>query len=140
MLESEQTEGVSKNQHRFFADTHHEARKFNPSEQLNTHEALLGRRSNRLTKQQLEKLNMPVELVDAEFLKEAVKARSKKYKELAKRMSRLDSLRKIEQSYELKPKKVEPEDEYDEKYNLVDEAAKLKQEQIKSKKIIPRKR
>jgi hypothetical protein len=98
-------ENLPTNQHRFFAETSEEARKFNPVEQFNTHESLMNRKSNRLTKEQLEKLKMP-EWIDDEFVKESQKARSKKYKELTKRLKRFESLKKIENSYDLKPVKI----------------------------------
>jgi hypothetical protein len=89
------------NKHRFFTENFDEAKKFNPVEQFNTHEALMNRKSNRLTKEQLEKLEMPE--IDSEFLKQTLKTRSKKYKELNKRLNRFESLKKIEESYDLKP-------------------------------------
>ncbi len=98
-------ENMPSNEHRFFTETSTEARKFNPVEQFNTHQSLMNRKSNRLTKEQLEKLKMP-EWVDDEFIKETAKARSKKYKELTKRLKRFDSLKKIEGSYDLKPVKT----------------------------------
>lgn len=94
-------EDVPKNQHRFFVDKHEEGRDFSLAKQFNTHESLLGRRSNRLTVNQLEKLKMP-DWIDESFLKEMAKKRSKKYKELATRVKRNESLKKLEESYDLK--------------------------------------
>jgi hypothetical protein len=62
---------------------------------------LLNRRSNRLKIDQLEKLEIP-DWMDNEYLKEMAKKRSKKYKELIKRVKRNESLLKLESSYNLK--------------------------------------
>ena len=89
------------NKHRFFVDEHEEGRNFNLAKKFNTHESLLDRRSNRLTIDQLEKLKMP-DWVDDAFLKEMAKKRTKKYKELAQRVKRNESLKKLEVTYDLK--------------------------------------
>ncbi len=94
-------EGLPQNKHRFFVDEHTEARDFNLAKKFNTHESLLDRRSNRLTVDQLEKLKMP-DWVDDDFLKEMAKKRNKKYKELATRVKRNESLKKLEETYDLK--------------------------------------
>lgn len=94
-------EDLPKNQHRFFVDDHDQGRKFDPVEQFNTHESLLNRKSNRLTKEQLEKLEMP-SWVDDDFIKQMSKTRAKKYKELVERVKRSESLNKLEQTYDLK--------------------------------------
>ena len=131
-------ENMPTNQHRFFAENGNEARKFNPVEQFNTHESLMSRKSNRLTKEQLEKLEMP-KWVDEEFIKDSVKARERKYKELGKRLNRFESLKKIEQTYDLKPTKINPEQEYDEKFNKQTPVSDGQATKV-SKKIVPRKR
>jgi hypothetical protein len=95
-------ENSPSNQHRFFTETNEEARKFDPVAQFDTHESLMGHKSNRLTRQQLEKLKMP-DWVDDEFVEETIKARAQKCKELTKRLNRFESLKKIERSYDLKP-------------------------------------
>ena len=92
---------MPKNQHRFFVDEQKEAKDFDLAKQFNTHESLLDRRSNRLTMDQLEHLELP-SWMDAEFLKEMEKKRSKKYKELIQRVNRNESLRKLESTYDLK--------------------------------------
>lgn len=94
-------EDMPKNQHRFFVDEHKEGKEFNLAKQFDTHESLLDRRSNRLKIDQLEKLEMPAWL-DSEYLREMAKKRSKKYKELIKRVNRNESLRKLENTYDLK--------------------------------------
>ncbi len=94
-------EDMPKNQHRFFVDDSDQGKAFDPAKQLNTHESLLNRRSNRLTIDQLKNLEMP-DWVDDQFIKEMTKKRSKKYKELVDRVKRSESLLKLEQSYDLK--------------------------------------
>ncbi|CAF0709442.1 unnamed protein product [Brachionus calyciflorus] len=134
-------EDMPLNQHRFFVEDHEQARKFNPVEQFNTHEALLGRKSNRLTKEQLENLNLP-DWIDDEYVKEMNKSRSKKYKELADRVKRFESLKKLDQTYDLKTTKLDPEQEYDEKYsqNYSNETKANTSIGINYTKIVPRKR
>jgi len=90
------------NKHTFFVDDFKQGVEFNPAEQLNTVDSLLNRKSNRLTKKQLESVELPT-WVDQEFLKEMSKSRAKKYKEIAERTKRFKSLQKLEQDYELKP-------------------------------------
>lgn len=94
-------EDMPKNQHRFFVDKHEDGRNFNLAKQFNTHESLLDRKSNRLTLDQLQNLEMP-KWVNDDFLKEMAKKRGKKYKELAQRVKRNESLKKLEETYELK--------------------------------------
>lgn len=94
-------EDMPKNTHRFFVDEFKEGKEFDPVKQFNTHESLLNRKANRLTVDQLEKLELP-DWMDNEFLKEMEKKRSKKYKELIQRVGRSESLRKLEANYDLK--------------------------------------
>jgi len=94
-------DNMPKNQHRFFVDEHKEGKEFSLTKQFDTHESLLNRRSNRLKTEQLEKLEIPA-WMDNEFLNEMAKKRSKKYKELIKRVNRNESLLKLESSYNLK--------------------------------------
>ena len=94
-------EGLPTNQHRFFVDEYEEGRHFDLAKQFDTHESLLDRKSNRLTLNQLEKLEMP-DWVDEQFMKEMTKKRAKKYKELAQRVKRKESLQKLETTYDLK--------------------------------------
>ena len=98
-------EDMPQNHHRFFVDEHTEGRKFNLAKQFNTHESLLSRKSNRLTIGQLEKLEMPTWIDDA-FVKDMTKKRTKKYKELAQRVKRTESLNKLELTYDLKTVKT----------------------------------
>jgi U3 small nucleolar RNA-associated protein 11 len=94
-------EDKPKNKHAFFVDNHREAVEFDPAKQFNTHELLLNRKSNRLTLEQLEQLKLP-DWIDDTYLKQMMKQRSKKYKELAERTKRLKSLRKLEETYDIK--------------------------------------
>lgn len=108
-------EDKPQNSQRFFVNDHKEGREFDLAKQLNTHESLLERKSNRLTMDQLEKLKMP-SWVDDAFLKEMAKKRNKKYKELSARIKRNESLKKLETTYDLKTSTVDPEAEYDAKF------------------------
>ena len=94
-------EEMPQNKHRFFVEDYEQGRTFDPVEQFNTHEALLGRKTNRLTKEQLENVSLP-DWIDEGFVKDMNKARAKKYKELAERVKRLESLKKLDQTYDLK--------------------------------------
>ncbi len=94
-------ENMPQNQHRFFVDDTDQGKQFNPVKQFNTHESLLNRKSNRLTLDQLKTLEMP-DWVDDSLLKDITKKRAKKYKELVQRVKRAQSLRKLEQTYDLK--------------------------------------
>ena len=95
-------EGAPDNKHKFFVEDAGEAKQFDPVKQLNTHEALMSNKSNRLTLEQLKNIELP-SWVDSDYLKEMKKSRSKKYKELSTRLRRLEALRKLELSYDLKP-------------------------------------
>lgn len=130
------------NKHRFFVDDFEQGVKFNPVEQFNTHESLLGRKSNRLTKEQLEKLEMP-NWIDEDFLKDMSKTRAKKYKELATRVKRFESLKKLDQTFDFKTTQIDPEQEYDEKYSQnysTDKSSSSQTNNPKYEKIVPRKR
>ena len=95
-------ENKPQNQHRFFVDDVDQAKCFDPVKQFDTHESLLNRRSNRLTLDQLKRMEVP-EWCDDAFMKEIAKKRKKKYKELVDRCKRSESLRKLEHTYDLKP-------------------------------------
>lgn len=92
------------NVHRFFVDDVKELREFDPVKQFNTHELLMNRKTNRLTVDQLKNLKLADSKdVDEQFLKEMAKKRKKKYNEISQRVKRLESLKKLERSYDLKP-------------------------------------
>jgi hypothetical protein len=98
-------EGGPANEHVFFVDDMQQARQFDPVKQLNTHECLINRKSNRLTLDQLKSAQLP-DWIDDEFVKEMIKKRGKKYKEMTQRSRRFESLKKLEQSYDLKPVRI----------------------------------
>ncbi len=135
-------EDKPQNTQRFFVDDHTEGKQFDLAKQLNTHEALLDRKSNRPTMEQLEKLKMP-DWVDDAFLREMAKKRSKKYKELAARLKRNESLKRLETTYDLKTASIDPEAEYDAKFIRSAEATNAVSGQVSSgkySKVIARKR
>jgi len=137
-------EDMPTNQHRFFVDDKETSRAFTPAKQLNTHESLLSRKSNRLTLEQLGQIEMNQKnsAVDAEFLRDLNKKRTKKYKELVKRVQRSKMLTKLEDAYDLKPKKIDPEEEYDSTYRQNDGSSEISKSEALSKysKIVARKR
>lgn len=59
------------------------------------------RKSNRLTLEQLKKIELP-NWLDDEYVRQATKARHKKLKELETRVKRLDALRKLDNTHDLK--------------------------------------
>lgn len=75
-----------KNTHKFFADDQSELKNFDLCKRLNTHESLLGRKTNRLKLDDLEKLN--IDQVDTATLERMNKEKSKAYRELEKRIER----------------------------------------------------
>ena len=121
---------MPRNSHRFFVDEAKEGKEFNLAKQFNTHESLLDRRSNRLTLEQLEKIELP-DWLDSEFLKEMEKKRSKKYKELIQRVSRNESLRKLEANYDLKT--VKKINKFNQSYNSKTKFLKTRQQLIQKK-------
>lgn len=127
------------NNHRFYVDNSMDAKEFDPAKQFNTHEALLTRKSNRLTTEQLESIHLP-EWIDDEFTKAIAKRREKKYKELASRIKREKSLRKLEETFDLKMPQESPEDDYDEKYHVTKSSESADNQIKKYEKCIPRKR
>lgn len=75
-----------KNTHKFFADTNEEIKNFDLCKHLDTHESLLGRKTNRLKLKDLEKLN--IDQFDASTLARMNQEKSKAYRELEKRIER----------------------------------------------------
>lgn len=90
----------TENTHTFFVDDEKQAKKFNVAERLNTHEALLGRRVNRVKMSDLDKLNLGN--VDGKTLKKGEEERNKMYKELSKRIDRERELTVIQHKMEIK--------------------------------------
>lgn len=89
----------TKNKHIFFLDTEEEAKNFNLAERLNTHPALLARKSNRLRLDQLDKLKLDV---DEATIAKMNAERDKSYKELDKRITRERELARTHRKLELK--------------------------------------
>lgn len=89
----------TKNKHIFFVDNEEEMQNFDLAKRLNTHPALLGRKSNRLRIDQLEKMNLEV---DESTVKKMNEERQKAYKELEKRIKREKELAKIQRKMDLK--------------------------------------
>ncbi|XP_067002656.1 probable U3 small nucleolar RNA-associated protein 11 [Anabrus simplex] len=106
----------TENKHTFFVDNVKEAKKFDVATHLNTHPALLNRRTNRLQLEKLKKLSLPV--LDEQLLKKAEIHKKQAYKELSKRIQREKELSIIQQKLEIKrhlqnktdlpPKRVKP--------------------------------
>lgn len=99
-----------RNTHTFFVDNDEDVKTFNVAQRLDTHEALLGRRINRVKLSDLEKLNLAN--VSDKTLQKANEEKEKLYKELSKRIDRERELtvvqHKLEISRALKQKKNLP--------------------------------
>lgn len=89
----------TKNKHVFFVDDAEEMKNFNLAERLNTHPALLSRKSNRIKLDDLDKMNLDI---DEATIKKLNEEREKSYKELDKRIARERELAKIQRKMELK--------------------------------------
>lgn len=89
----------TKNKHIFFVDNEQEMKNFDLAKRLNTHPALLNRKSNRLRIDQLEKMNLDLDEVT---LKKMNEERQNAYKELEKRIKRERDLGKVQRKLELK--------------------------------------
>jgi U3 small nucleolar RNA-associated protein 11 len=89
----------TRNSHVFFVDNEEELKNFNLAERLQTHPALLGRKSNRMRLKDLEKMELNI---DAQTIKRLNEEREKSYKELDKRITREKELSKIQRKMELK--------------------------------------
>lgn len=89
----------TKNQHIFFVDTEEEGKNFNLADRLQTHAALLGRKSNRIRINDLDKVNLKI---DAKTIEKLNAEREKSYKELEKRIAREKELAKVQRKMELK--------------------------------------
>lgn len=89
-----------KNNHIFFVDSKEEAKGFNLAKQLDTHPALIPRRTNRIRNEDLQKNVLPS--VDEEVLKKIYEERKKSYSTLQKRMEREKQLGIIQNKLEVK--------------------------------------
>lgn len=102
------------NTHLFFVDDDKEAKKFNIVERLNTHPALLTRRTNRPKLDTLKK--MKISDVDQKVLDKIERQKEMSYRELSNRINREHELTVVQQKMEIqralnnkkatKPKKV----------------------------------
>jgi U3 small nucleolar RNA-associated protein 11 len=88
----------TKNKHIFFVDED-EAKDFDLAKRLNTHPALVSRKTNRPRMQDLDKINLNI---DEATIKALNSEREKSYKELSKRIDREKELAKIQRKMELK--------------------------------------
>ncbi|XP_055587111.1 probable U3 small nucleolar RNA-associated protein 11 [Uranotaenia lowii] len=88
------------NRHIFFVDDEREARNFDVAERLGTHPSLIGRKTNRLRLEQLEKIELGVD--DDQTIKAMNEERQKAYTELNKRIEREKELTVIQQKMEIK--------------------------------------
>lgn len=89
----------TKNQHIFFVENEKEAKNFDLAKRLDTHPALVNRKSNRMRLKDLDKMNLDI---DEETIKRLNSEREKSYKELSKRIDRERELAKIQRKMELK--------------------------------------
>ncbi|NP_001040447.1 UTP11-like U3 small nucleolar ribonucleoprotein [Bombyx mori] len=87
------------NTHTFFVDEGEE-NGFDLAKRLDTHPALIGRKSNRPRLSDLNKITLPD--LDEETVKEMKKKKEKVYKEIAKRIQRETELTVVQQKMELK--------------------------------------
>jgi U3 small nucleolar RNA-associated protein 11 len=87
------------NHHIFFVDNEKEAKNFDLAKRLDTHPALVNRKTNRLRMKDLDKMNL---IIDEATIKNLNTEREKAYKELAKRIDRERELAKIQRKMELK--------------------------------------
>lgn len=91
------------NQHKFFVDNEEELKNFDICKRLETHESLLGRKTNRLRVSDLEKLN--IDQIDSATLERMNKEKSKAYRELEKRIERERDLAVVKTRMEQRLKK-----------------------------------
>lgn len=89
----------TRNQHIFFVDDPAELKNFDLAKRLNTHPALVGRKSNRIRLADLDKMNLSI---DKETIAKLNAERDKSYKELDKRIDRERELAKVQRQMELK--------------------------------------
>lgn len=83
----------TKNQHIFFVDNEKELKNFDLTKRLNTHPALLGRKSNRMKLDDIAKMNVDM---DEETISRLNEERDKSYKELNKRILREREIAKVQ--------------------------------------------
>ncbi|CAF0767040.1 unnamed protein product [Adineta ricciae] len=134
LIDSESRPSTS---HIFFVDSQKQVEKFDPVKKMRTHPALINRRSNRLTIEQLK--SMKVNL-DDELINKFQKQRKKKYAELQKRIDREKKLEQVESAMEAKLLLKNPKqtDKDDDDFWSDDEAEKANEK--KKTKVVPRKK
>lgn len=115
-------EEVPKNKHILFVDTEKEARKAKPEKMLDTHPALLNRTFNRLRKSQLSEFSN--DLKDPHLFKNISQAKSKSYKELARRLERENKLRILQEKLEVRKRLMNDKKNQREKPKLIAEGTK----------------
>lgn len=89
----------TKNKHVFFVDNEEEMKNFSLAERLQTHPALLARKSNRIRLADLDKLKLNI---DGDAIAKLNLEREKSYRELDKRLTRERELAKAQRKLELK--------------------------------------
>ncbi|XP_063380185.1 probable U3 small nucleolar RNA-associated protein 11 [Cydia fagiglandana] len=90
---------ATNNTHTFFVESDEE-KDFDLAKRLDTHPALLGRKTNRPRLADLDKIQLPD--VDEEAIAKLKKSKEKVYKELSKRIDREKELTVIQQKMEIK--------------------------------------
>lgn len=99
-----------KNSHTFFVDDKEELKSFDVCKRLETHPALLDRKTNRMKVADLHKLN--IQDMDPKAIERMNKEKSKAYRELERRIERERDLAvvksKLDERLSKKPKKVDP--------------------------------
>ncbi|OXU27295.1 hypothetical protein TSAR_004456 [Trichomalopsis sarcophagae] len=88
------------NKHIFFVDDGEEAKDFDIAEKLNTHPALVGRRTNRPKLDSLQKMKLPD--FDEKTLEKMEQRKHMAYTELSKRVDREHELTVVQQVLEIK--------------------------------------
>lgn len=88
------------NKHIFFVEDGEEIKEFDLCGKLNTHPALIGRRTNRPKLDSLEKMKLPD--FDETMLEKIEKQKQQAYKELSTRVDRENELTVVQQTLEIK--------------------------------------
>ena len=91
---------VTKNKHIFFVDEEKEAKNFDLAKKLDTHPALLSRRTNRPRLSNLKNMKLPD--VDEEMLAKIEQQKHMAYRELDKRIEREKELTIVQQKLEIR--------------------------------------
>lgn len=89
-----------RNNHVFFVDSKEEVKQFDLATHLDTHPALISRKTNRLKKDDLQKMVLPD--IDEQTLKKIESDKRKSYSELQKRIDREKELTIVQNKLEVK--------------------------------------